>query len=108
MVGLKGGIAVCPFGMRVKDLKGWLQEAKREKDPEGRRWYPVVRLVQVMFRDSPALEYIDWSTMVLLSKGKGGYRVIGIVEMLCRVFSVVVNFSLKMSVMMHNNFYGFR
>ena len=31
--------------MREEDLKGWIQEAKREKDLEGRRWEIMVILV---------------------------------------------------------------
>ena len=54
--------------MRVEDLKGWRQEAKREKDPESRRWELVVRLVQVMFRDGTVLEELYWAIMVLLLK----------------------------------------
>ena len=49
--GLKAGKVGGPSGMRAEDLKGWHKEAKWEKDPVGRRWELVVRLVQVMFRD---------------------------------------------------------
>ena len=45
----------------------------------------MVRLVYVMFRDGTVLEEIAWATMVLLQKGKGGYRSIGIVEVLWKV-----------------------
>ena len=61
--------------MRVKDLKGWQQETKREKYSEGIRWEPVLRLVQVMFSYETVLEEIAWATMVLLQKDNGGYRV---------------------------------
>ena len=46
--------------------------------------------------------------MVLPPKGMGGYRVIGIVEVLRKVFSVVVNFSLKRSIMLYNALHRFR
>ena len=94
--------------MCTKDLKGWLHEAKREKDPEDRRWEIVVRLVQVMLRDGNVLEEIAWVTMFLLLKGKESYRGIGIVEVLCKVCSVVVNFSLKKSVVLYGALRGFR
>ena len=35
--GLKSGREGGPFGMCAEDLKRWLSEAKREKDPERRR-----------------------------------------------------------------------
>ena len=71
--------------MREEYQKGWHKEAKREKDPEERRWEPVDRLVKVMFRDGTIPEEISWKTMVLLPKGKGEYRGIGIVEVLWNV-----------------------
>ena len=45
-------------------------------------WEPVVKLVQVMFRDGTVLEDIAWATMILLHQDKVGYRGIGIVEVL--------------------------
>ena len=56
VLGLKYGRAGGPSVMRTKELTGWKQEAKREKDPEGRRWEPVVILVQAMFRYGTELE----------------------------------------------------
>ena len=47
---LKGGRAGGASGMKAGNLKGWIKEAKREKEPEGRRWDLVVRIVQVIFR----------------------------------------------------------
>ena len=94
--------------MHTKELTGWQHEAKRDNDTEGRRWEPVVRLVQVMFRYGTLLEEIAWAKMALLPKGKGGSRVIGIVEVLWTVCSVVVNCSLKRSIVLHDNLHRFR
>ena len=85
VLGLKGVRAGGLSGMRVKDLKERQQDTKCEKDPEGRKWDPVVRLVQVMFRNGNVLGKIAWEMMVLLQKDKGGYRGIGIVEVLWKV-----------------------
>ena len=41
--------------------------------------------MQVMFRDGVVLEEIAWSNMVLILKGRRGYRGIGIVEVLWKV-----------------------
>ena len=46
-IGKEGGAS----GTRAENLKEWLREAKREKDPERRSWELVVRLLQVAFRD---------------------------------------------------------
>ena len=77
--------------MRSEDLKGWRKEANREKDPVGRRWEMLVRLVQVMFRDGTVPVEIAWEKMVLIPKGKGNHRGIGLAEVLWKVCAVLVN-----------------
>ena len=106
--GLKGGIAGGLSGIIVEDLKEWRKEDKWEKDPEGRRCNLVVRLVQVMFRDGTVTEEIAWENMVLIQKGKGEYRGIGLVEVLWKVCSVVVSCRLEKSVVLHDTLHGFR
>ena len=71
-------------------------------------WELVIILVQVMFRDRTVLEEIAWDMMVIPPKGKGGYRGIGIVEVLWKVCSVVVNCQLKRSDVLHRTLCGFR
>ena len=46
--------------------------------------------------------------MFLFLKGKGGYMVIGLVEVLWKVFSVVVNCFLKRSVVLYDVLHVFR
>ena len=46
--------------------------------------------------------------MVLISKEKGDYRGIGLVEVLWNVCSVVVNCRLKRSVVLHETLHGFK
>ena len=46
--------------------------------------------------------------MVLLLRGKGDYRGIGIIEVLWKVCSFVVNCSLKRSVVLHGALHRFR
>ena len=104
--GLKVGRAGGPLGMRSEVLKWWRKEDKREKDLYGRRWELVARLVQVMFRDGKVTEDIAWAKMVLVLKGKGEYRDIGLVEVMWKVCLVVVNCRLKMSVGMHAALHG--
>ena len=52
-------------------------------------------------------EEIAWVKMILVLKGKRCYRGIGLVEVLWKVCSVVVNYRLKMSVVLHNALYLF-
>ena len=44
--------------------------------------------------------------MVLIKKGKGGYRFIGLVEVMWKVYLVVVNFRPKRSVVLHDALMG--
>ena len=68
----------------------------------------MVQLVQVMLRYGTVPEEIVYTNMVLIPKGKRDYRGIGLVEVLWKVCSVVVNFRLKRSFMLHNGLNGFR
>ena len=84
---LKGGIAGNLSGMWEEYLKGWLQEASREKKPVRRRWRFLLRFIQRMFNNGVVPEEVAWETMVFLLKGKGGvlgnrYRG-GSLEVLC-------------------------
>ena len=60
--------------MRAEELKGLCKEAKREKEPVGRIWELVVRIVQVVFRDRTVPVEIVWVKMVLILKEEGGVQ----------------------------------
>ena len=59
-------------------MNRWRKGDKREKETVGIRWEMVVRLVQVVFREVTMPVEIVWENMVLVSKVKGEYRVIGL------------------------------
>ena len=61
-----------------------------------------------MLRDGAVPLEIEWENMVLIPKGKGGYRAIGLVEVLWKVCAVVVNFWLKRRVVLHDTLHRFR
>ena len=66
-------------------MKGWLREVKRKKEPVRIRWEILVRLVKWTFRYGTPPEELTWAIMVLIPKGMGEYRGIGIVEVACKV-----------------------
>ena len=90
--------------MRAEDLKGWLAAARRdEKEREARikdggdregdmatqteaegHWGRVVEIIQTAFREGELAEDSTWQTVVLIPKGKGDYRGIGLVEVMWR------------------------
>ena len=68
--------------MKVENLKTWLREATREKDSDTEKWYKLVSITQVAFRDGYIPEAMTWMTVVLVPKGGGGYRGIGLVKVI--------------------------
>ena len=46
--------------------------------------------------------------MVLISKGKGNYREIGLVEVMCKVLEKILNLRITASITYHNFLHGFR
>ena len=89
---LRNNCAVGASRMRAEHLKGWLAAARRgEKgesaDKEGgfreetrevlENWERVVDLLQTAFMDRVLAEEATWQAVVLIPKGKKGYRGIG-------------------------------
>ena len=87
--------------MRAEDLKGWLAAARRgeteretaTKDGGGgrererrtedeRHWERVVELIQTAFWDGELAEEATWQAVVPISKGKGDYLGIDLVEVM--------------------------
>ena len=66
--GLMRGRAGGPLGMGAEDLKGWVREATRKKEPVRRRWEILVRLVHQAFGDGTPPEEFAWEIMVLVPK----------------------------------------
>ena len=85
--------------MQAEDLKGWLAAEKRDGTERDKRvkdggvreedatpteaeghWGMVVELVQTAFRDGDLAEEATWQAVVLIPKGKGDYRSIGLGE----------------------------
>ena len=114
--------------MRAEDLKGWLAAARRdEKEREARikdggdregdqatqteaegHWGRVVEIIQKAFREGELAEEFTWQAVVLIPKGKGDYRGIGLVEVMCKVVAVILNRRLTSSITFHDVLHGFR
>ena len=113
--------------MQAEDLKGWLAEARRgEKEREAatkdggggehgelrtedeENWEQVVELVQTAFRDGDLAEETTWQAVVLIPKGKGDYRGIGLVEVMWKVVAVILNCRFTSSITFHDALHGVR
>ena len=61
-------------------------------------WERVVELIQTAFWDGYLAEEATWQALVLIPKGKGDYRGIGLVEVMWKVEAVVLNSRLTSSI----------
>ena len=52
-------------------------------------WIMVVDLIQTEFQEGKLAEEATWKAVVLIPKGKKGYRVIGLVEVLWKVVAAI-------------------
>jgi hypothetical protein len=84
---LNNGRAARASGMRAKHVKKWLHDVRREEDPEGQgaenagdRWRLFVWLVQAAWTHSEIPRQLLWIIAVLIPKGGGDYRGIGLLE----------------------------
>ena len=80
-----------PSGMRAEHLRQWLIAATRDNSPDATNCLKVFTIVQAAFRDGILAEDFMWKTVVLLTKGKGGFRGIGLVEVLWKAVASLLN-----------------
>jgi hypothetical protein len=86
--GLTNGRAGGASGMRAEHVKAWLRGALEEEDPEsqgnfvghGDNWKLFVELVQAVWTHDIIPRQMLWSIVVLIPKGGGDYRGIGLLE----------------------------
>ena len=70
--------------------------------------YPIsVNPLAVAFRDGHIPEEWAWTMMVLIPKILGGYRGIGLVEVVWKFFSSIVNNRLQSTIILHGALHGF-
>ena len=67
----------------------------------------VVSLVREDFRERQLAEEAIWQVVVLIPKGKGEYRGIGLVEVVWKVVAAILNRRLAASITYHNFIHGF-
>ena len=93
--------------MKAEHLKAWLRAVTREKYPDTEMWDKVVSVIPVAFREGYISEALMWTTMVLIPKGKGEYRGIGLVDTIWKVCTSIVNSRLQSSIVLHEVLHSF-
>jgi exonuclease III len=95
-----------PSGIRGEHLKAWMNAAIGGGDDTP--WRKLVELVQHGFKTGDLPEAMAWSVMILLPKGDGDYRGIGLVEVIWKLIAAIINERLKESIDFHDALHGFR
>jgi hypothetical protein len=78
------------LGIHAEHIKVWLHGAKRAEDPEtamshvgaGKTWYEFVRLCSSVWMTGTVPQQMWWVITVLIPKGGGEYRGIGLLELI--------------------------
>ena len=109
-----------PSGIRAEHVKGWLAAARRggmaeeqgktktAAEEEGEDlWGKVVELTQTAFREGNLAEEATWQTMVMIPKGKGEFRGIGLVEVIWKLLTLILHHRLG-AIKLHDVLHGFR
>jgi hypothetical protein len=108
---LKNGKAPGHSGIRAEHLKQLLNQAKRENATEEDRlgWEQTCNTIRQLFETGYIPQEISWSILVLIPKASGGTpRGIGLLEMIWKVCSSIINQHLQEAIPFHKALHGFR
>ena len=107
--GRVGGVAQ----IRAEDIKQWLRGAELEEDPEqngmegkGDRWRLFVKLIQIIWRTGRVPRQMLWIIIVLIPKGGGDFRGIGLLEPFWKVIEMIMDTRLNV-IEFHECLHGF-
>ena len=67
-----------------------------------------MEMTQMEFRDCKLVDEAAWQTMVLIPKGKGEFRGIGLVEVTWKLLTVILHRRLTTGIKLHDVLHGFR
>ena len=93
--------------MQAEHLHSWLAAVTREERPDTSNWDQVVEILQTTFRYGRLPVECTWQTVVLIPKGNGEFRGIGLVEFLWKLLLGVINRQIGATVQFHDVFHGF-
>ncbi len=92
---LQNGHAAGMTGMKATHLKEWLADVKLEEAEEGVEeigdcWQTFVQLLQAVRESGTVPTQMMWMIIVLLPKGGGNYRGIGLLDPIWKVVEKVI------------------
>ncbi len=107
-----GRAAAGASGMRTKHVKDWLLGVRREEDAKGQgapgdgdNWRLLAHLVPATWTYGIIPCQLLWIIVVLIPKGGGDYRGIGLLEPIWKVIKRVINCRLD-SIQLHDSLHG--
>lgn len=68
----------------------------------------VVELLQHIFETGCMPTDLPWSVLVAIPKGSGGFRGIGLLEIIWKLLSSTIDFRMKGAIQVHPAMHGFR
>ena len=100
-------------GIRAEHMQEWLRGAKREENPKtagdneggGDTWREFTRLCTSVWSTGAIPQQLCWVVTVLLPKGGGDYRGIGLMEPIWKVLERVVDRRLE-AIRLHDSLHG--
>ena len=83
-------------------------ERDTETEKEMTKWEKVVALERADLGEGRLAEESMCQAVVLIPKGKGGYRIIGLVDVVWKVVAVILNHRITASITYHDFLHGYR
>ena len=110
---MRNGRCGGAFGIRAEELNVWLQGIEQEETAaegtvaihSGRIWREFVKLVQYIWINLTLPEQMNWVITVLIPKGGGDYRGIGLLEPIWKCTERVMDHRLD-TVTLHDSLHG--
>ena len=93
--------------MRAEHVKAWLKLAQQEENPDTHHWDTLVELVQHVWQTGEMPTCLTWSTVVMLPKASGGFRGIGLLEVIWKLIALIIDSRLKEGIVFHDSLHGF-
>ena len=89
--------------MRSKHFRMWNCATKWEKNPDPGNWEKVIAIIQTTFRGGEIAALCAFQMVVMIPKGGDtNFRVIGLVEVLWKAISAIINRRLSSSIQFHD------
>ena len=88
-------------------LRGMLEEEKDGKEGAGDKWRLFVKLIQAIWHTGHIPQQMRWVIIVLIPKGDGDYRGIGLLEPFWKVIECLMDGRLNI-IELHDCLHGFR